>query len=143
MQIRWQTLGAVPIAMPVAGLHERAWPEHVSFSLFVRRGAWRQSSRLASARPHLLQISGAGSIETDKQIGEDVHQARSFHPQPPLVPGQAQLAQGPDLCVGHEAGTEVELGVRFGGCHPRHGHVDDLVPERAERPSVGLGEQDS
>ena len=64
-----------------------------------------------------------------------------LHHQVTLVPGQTQLAQGADLRVGHEASAKVRLRVGARRCHPRDGHVDDLVSKGAERAAVGLGEQ--
>ena len=81
------------------------------------------------------------AVDADEQVSQRVDQRRTLHRQLPLVPRQAQLAQGADLCIGDEAGTKVRLRVRFRRCHPSDGHVDDLVPEGTERAAVGLREQ--
>ena len=99
----------------------------------VRRGWFSRWSRRGGTR--------ADAVDADEQVGQRVDQRRPLHRQPPLMPGQAQLAQGADLRVGGEAGTQVRLRVRSRRCHPSDGHVDDLVPKGAERATVGLGEQ--
>ena len=85
--------------------------------------------------------AGANAVDADEQVGQRVDQRRPLHGQPPLMPGQAQLAQGADLRIRREAGPQVRLRVRLRRGHPGDGDVDDLVPERAEGAAVGLGQQ--
>ena len=59
------------------------------------------------------------------------------------VPGQAHFAQDADLGVGDKTGLPIGLGVRRPRRHPDDGHLNDLMPELAQRTSVGLRQENT